>query len=102
MYELSVDMLESQVTIGKNIILDRLYKDGVITAEEYKHYSMNYAIVLRKPSFFSMLWKKDQSPSYTLVRQLSWNDEENHKEEPPLKLEVIDIKKLKESRDKKE
>ena len=76
-------------------MLEHLYSDGIITAEDYKHYSMNYAIIIRKPSFFSNFWKKDNPAKYTLVKQLSWSDKkitENKKQQK--KLEVINIEKF--------
>ena len=104
-YELTTEMLEREITAGKNLILDQLYKDDIITARDYKNYSMNYCIIIRKPSFFSHLWKKSNDIRYTVVKQLSWSPNENNtknEKRNSIKLEVIDMEKFKDKNNKGE
>jgi len=71
--------LQEQVTSVKFLILDKLFKDGKITAEDYQHYSKDFAIIAAKPALFSKIWKKlmkDADDTYfILVEQHSLKED---------------------------
>ena len=58
--------MEEEFQKVKNIILDQLCKDEVITEETKEDYQKRCAVLLRKPSFFSDLLKKDKE-SFRLI-----------------------------------
>jgi len=64
--------LEEQFQKVKNILLDQLCEDEVITKETKEDYQKHCAVLLRKPSFFStLLKKKDEGFNLIVVRVVS-------------------------------
>jgi len=106
-YSLTEDELEVEVNSAKNLILSILFNDNVITAEQYKHYRVNYAIIIKKPSFFSRLWKKVRNADdkqYVIVRQFMWVDDKIDlfdDKKPVDEKQRTDLKILKFEKDKK-
>jgi len=92
-YEFTLEEYEQEINTGKQLILNKLFKDGILSAADYENYSLNYAIIIKRPSFFSQLWKqiyKKDKKQYLIVKQdslLFHDEEERHKR----KFEVIDM-----------
>ena len=75
-YNLTNEDLESEATGIKDMVVFYLHKNGHITDEVCEDMRLNYAIIVRKPSFFSKLWKSiinknDNVIQYILVKQVS-------------------------------
>lgn len=74
------DSIEANINIGKGILLQQLKDDGKLTEEELKDYYLNYAFIIKKPSFFAKLWKKlsngNDEKRVVLVKQLTIKAEE--------------------------
>jgi len=79
------DDFEYAANCGMNVLLKELYNAGVITEEQFQDYSVNYAVVLKKPGFFNKWWNKikgfKDTGYYILVKQFSLVDD-NEYEEP--------------------
>jgi len=52
-----MDFHVKNANITKNITLTKLLNDKIITQEQYDDYSVNYNIIIIKPSWFEK-WKK--------------------------------------------
>lgn len=100
-FKLLPSELEEEATKIKNLIIFHLYKQGYIDEKDYNDLSLNYAILVRKPSFFSSLWKcllkskKEDELKYILVKQISLREpeENNSSNDECKKLKVVPIKK---------
>lgn len=72
-YTLTTLEFEEAINDAKNTFLWHLYSEGILTAEQTNHLTMNVAIILRKPSFFSNLWrnyiKNADNPYYVVIEQ---------------------------------
>ena len=76
--------LENNTPQIKTVILQGMYNNGDISEEVYEKYQMNYAVIVKKPSFFSkamekMLGKEDANKQrFFFVEQKSftWDKEE--------------------------
>jgi len=78
---------ERQMTDLKNLVIDFLYKKGIIDDKTTIDLRDNYAVLLRKPSFFWRLIglrKKVEELIMIIVKQETL--EEPKEEEPPVKL----------------
>jgi hypothetical protein len=97
-YNLTTRELEEEANKVREIIIDHLYKNGHITAEVYKDMKLNHGIIIRKPSFFSKLWKtkkvKDVT-QYMIVKQITMV--ESNEKEPKSVLNVVKFDNGKES-----
>ena len=100
LYNLTESQYEETVNKGRLVILSHLVNEDVITQEEFEEYAYNYAIIVKKPSFFNSIWekiyKKDQS-YFILVKQKSLIDHDDDpddgvKEDRP-DLKVINFNK---------
>lgn len=83
--------IESSANQIKNFILARLYERHEITKEVYENLTTNYAILCKKPSFFSKVWTKifgSDNLIYILVKQDSLT-QPDQKDEP--KLKIVDL-----------
>lgn len=76
-YSLSQDEFEEEVNKAKIVTLALLVNEGVITEEQFQEYNNNYAIILKKPSFFSKIWnkatKKEEYRQFIMVKQMNLN-----------------------------
>ena len=74
-YTMTTDDLVRTADVGRCLILQRLYDDGILTEEQVSEYAMNYTVALRKPSTISCLWKdvmrKSDEMHYFLVKNVS-------------------------------
>lgn len=72
-YNFVTEELEEQATVIKNMVLQFLYDRGTIDKTICEDLSLNYAIIIKKPSFFTKLWKKktEDTLQYILVKQCS-------------------------------
>lgn len=81
----SRDELEEQFQSAKHAYLDYLFSEEIIDKETYEDLVSNTAIILRKPSFFSSLWKRKKKEEYILIvveqRSLNESNELEKKEE---------------------
>lgn len=83
--------VESAANQIKDFILTRLYQRKEITKDVYENLTTNYAILCKKPSFFSKIWAKiygSDNLIYILVKQDSLTNPDQ-KNGP--KLKVIDL-----------
>jgi len=72
MFNMTRSALEEEFQKVKNILLDQLCEDEVITEETKEDYQKHCAVLLRKPSFFSKLLKKnDECFNLIVVRIVS-------------------------------
>ena len=65
---------ERELNIGRRLILAELYNSGCIKRDVLDDYTHNYAIISKKPSFFSQFWKKfykKDEDHYILIKQKS-------------------------------
>jgi hypothetical protein len=92
LYNLTSEELAHEVNNGKDLILDQLSKDGIITNEQLKNYKLYYGFVIGEPSYFSRLWQRIcpteyNKKIYMLVKLLNVSSEKES--------EIIDISKPK-------
>jgi hypothetical protein len=79
--------LENNTPQIKTVILQGMYNNGDISEEVYEKYQMNYAVIVKKASFFckameKVLGKEDANKQrFFLVEQKSfiWDKEERSK-----------------------
>lgn len=71
----------SNLQITKHTLIQNLYDRGKIDKESYEDYSSNYALLMRKPSFFSNVWSNlagkrpgEDCIRFILVRQETINE----------------------------
>lgn len=67
---------EANAMIIKNIVINQLYNDGKLSAEDADVYESEYMIVHRKPSFFKNLsnWLKNderERKEFIMVKRLN-------------------------------
>jgi len=82
---------EEEMGKVKETILNFLYREGIITSKIYEDMILNYAIIIRKPRFFSKLWcskfkKNKDVMNYILIKQLTLlkpKESENQKDKKP-------------------
>jgi hypothetical protein len=83
-YNLITEELEEQATEIKNMVLQFLYDRGIIDKPICEDLALNYAIIIKKPSFFTKLWKKktEDKLQFIIVKQCSIKNkvDENKKE----------------------
>ena len=86
LYSFTIEALEQQIGVIKNLLLNFMVEKEMITEEVYNDLEINYAIIVKKPTFFGNIWKKllmkpDQE-SYIMIKQQSLNQmERSHTEE---------------------
>lgn len=86
-YTYSHDHMEENMQIGKAVLLAGLHKEGHITNEVYLDYMKNYALIIKKPSFFNKVWEKltrkgkEEGERIILVKQFSLSDDQVPKDE---------------------
>jgi len=93
-FHLMLPDLEGEATKVKNLIINHLHNSNHINQEVYDDFILNYAVLVRRPSFFNRMWKKimkvkeEENLQYVLVKQVSMsipeetnddNDNENKK-----------------------
>jgi len=102
LYQFTLEQLETECNNVRRILIDKMYKQGLISEETYREYMLDYAFIIRKPSMFNSFWngvlKQEDKTSYILVKQESFVDDMNDnppddKKKPELK--VIDLDKHK-------
>lgn len=57
-YNVTMDDLGATANTGRKMVLDFLVENEYITFEEHEYLSLNYAIIVKAPNYFSKLWKK--------------------------------------------
>jgi hypothetical protein len=93
-YTLTTDGLEQQCNSVKDILLRKLYDDGLISVEEHNDFVTNYAFIIRKPSFFGSFWNKilkHDHTTYILVKQQVFKESDESDDDNTPKLKVIDL-----------
>ena len=94
-YTMTTDKLEQQCNTIKDILMRKLFDDGLISIEVHNDYVSNYAFIIRTPSFFSSFWQKllnHDKETYILVKQQSFRDEgEPDEDDDRAKLKVVDF-----------
>lgn len=92
-YRLTTEEMEAYLNATKNILLEELYVEGLISKEVFENYTKHYVFIIKKPSFFGGFWKKLLSKSaehehIILVKELSLSkqlDAQKQKNEKPNK-----------------
>ena len=81
-YTWTPEELESNLQIAKSILIEHLYNNGKIDEETYEDYARNYALLMRRPSFFSGFWSSlagkkhgEDHIRFVLVKQESITEE---------------------------
>jgi len=64
-YKFGDSEFDSIATDIKNTFIDFLHKEGIIDYETYRDLALNYGIIIKKPSFFSRLWKRSKYKLYS-------------------------------------
>lgn len=90
-YQFTDRSLENQMTDVKNMLITWLYNKDYLNGEQADDLRDNFAVIVRKPSFFWRLInaarrKMDKNPLMILVRQESLHEPQEDK--PPVKLVV--------------
>ena len=85
LYSFTTEALEQQTGVIKNLLLNFMIVKKMISRETYIDLEDNYAIIVRKPTFFGSIWKKflmkpDQE-SYIIVKQQSLKQMERIEEQ---------------------
>ena len=91
-YSFTHTELELHMTDVKNLFVGFLYDNGFIDDETATNVRNNYAVLLRKPSFFRQLLglrRKHDEPEVIIVKQETLKEPKGA--EPPVKL--VDKKK---------
>ncbi len=60
------EYLSSNLNEGKNLLLEKLHDDGVISDDVLKDYTLNYLFVVQKPKNISVLCNEDIE-KYSLI-----------------------------------
>jgi uncharacterized protein YacL len=85
LYSFTSEALEQQTGVIKNLLLNFMVLKGMITQEVYDNLEKNYAIIVKKPTFFGIIWKKflnkPDAESYIIVKQQSLSQMEKNEEE---------------------
>lgn len=95
LYSFTTEVLEQQTEVIKNVLLGFMVAKGMITEEVYNDLGNNYAIVIKKPTFFGSIWRKflkePDTESYILVKQQTLEQMEtiNKKEENGKSLTIV-------------
>ena len=66
----STEEMQEEINKGRQLILNKLFRDEKISLEDYEHYSKNFAAILAVPtSLFSKIWQKllKKPDSYYLI-----------------------------------
>lgn len=75
-YNLDKETYAKALTQAKNLFINKLHEDGVLTDEQVTHYSEDFAIIVATPSLFRRVFKKN-TPLMIVVEQHSITDEED-------------------------
>jgi hypothetical protein len=95
-YSLTSEQYEKEVNVGRFIILRELYDKGIIELDVYEDYINNYAIIIKKASFFSSFWEKfysDNKERYILVKQQTLVEHDDEPNEKKAELKVVEFDK---------
>ena len=70
--------LEEEATQVKNLTLQFLHREGIISDSELEKYAFRFAVILRKPSFFNLFFKnKDKNElTYYFVKRINHEKED--------------------------
>jgi hypothetical protein len=96
LYSLTTEQYEKEINVGRLIILRELYNKEIITEDVYNDYTLNYAIIIKKASFFSSFWKKfynDSKERYILVKQQTLVEHDDEPNEKKADLKVVEFDK---------
>jgi hypothetical protein len=77
MFTFTKDELEDKLSVVMKMTVEFLYDQKVISKEDYEEFHINYAIILKKPNFFSKIWNfltKEENLNFIIVRQCSLPD----------------------------
>jgi hypothetical protein len=94
-YTLGTEDLEALLNQAIGVKLHFLVEKGYITKDQYNNLTTNYAMILKRPSFFSKAWEilkgKDERPCMIIVKQqnLRADEDKEPKEKPKIKKEGI-------------
>jgi hypothetical protein len=73
--------IEYNLQITKEVLLTNLFNNGHISKEVYDDYMLNYALQVKRPSFWNKFWKRlkgfeDDKPIVVLVKQCTLERDE--------------------------
>ena len=95
LYSFTSEALEQQTGVIKNLLLSFMVSKRMINQEVYNDLEENYAIIVKKPTFFGTIWKKflkePNAESYIIVKQQSLTQMEKsyEKEEKDKTLKIV-------------
>lgn len=108
-YTLGTEELEATMNQVMGVTLHFLYKNKYIDESTYLDLNTNYAIILRRPTFFSKAWDmlkgKKETPHIIIVKQqnLETTEDDEPNKKPKIKKEgqviIPDFKNGKEKED---
>jgi len=58
LYSFTTEALEQQTRVIKNLLLNFMLSKEMIDEKLYNDLENNYAIIIRKPTFFGNIWKR--------------------------------------------
>jgi hypothetical protein len=84
-YTLGTEELEDIMNQTIGVYLKFLLDNEYITTDQYNDLVINYAVILKRPSFFSKAWQilkgKSERPHIIIVKQQNLQSDEDEKEE---------------------
>lgn len=95
LYSFTTEALEQQTGVIKNLLLNFMVYKGMISQDVYDDLEDNYAIIVKKPTFFGSIWNKwlmrADRESYIIVKQQSLTQMERRedKEEKDKTLKIV-------------
>lgn len=75
LYSFTTEALEEQTMVIKNLLMNFMLSEKMIDEKLHADLQNNYAIIIRKPTFFGRIWKRfltdPDAESYIIVKQQS-------------------------------
>jgi len=90
-FKFSNSRFDHEATKIKTTFIEFLYNEGIINYETYMELELNYAIIIKKPSFFSRFWLRSKYPNeyhYIVTKQCTLSSTKDDEDSKP-KLTVI-------------
>ena len=81
-YKFSIEELQNEYDQVKNVLLENMVEEKLITLEQAKDYSMMHTVIIKKPSKISKFLKEyfsntgDWEAKHILVTKINWLREE--------------------------
>ena len=95
LYSFTTEALEEQIGATNNLLLNFMVSKRMISQKIYNDLKENYAIIVKKPTFFGRIWEKvlskPDAESYIIVKQQSLTQmkQSDEKEEKDKTLKIV-------------